>query len=55
MNELPMEQWTPEEVAAHVRYMRDFANRLQGTGEFVEHQALSPLVAPLTAVCESTN
>jgi hypothetical protein len=38
----PMDQWAPEEVDAHVQWMRDFATRLQETGEFVEHQAISP-------------
>ena len=38
----PMESWTPEEVDAHIRYMRDFADRLVGTGEFVSEQALTP-------------
>jgi hypothetical protein len=38
----PMDQWTPEEVSAHVQYMSDFAARLEGTGEFVDAQALSP-------------
>ncbi len=37
-----MDQWTPEEVAAHIQYMHDFAARLEGTGEFVDGQALSP-------------
>ncbi|GAA0372896.1 YciI family protein [Microbispora corallina] len=37
-----MDQWTPEEVDAHVQYMRDFAARLEQTGEFVDEQALSP-------------
>jgi hypothetical protein len=40
-NDVPMEQWTPEEISAHMRYMRDFAARLEGTGEFVDAQALS--------------
>jgi hypothetical protein len=39
---VPMDQWTPEEVSAHVQYMRDFAARLEGTGEYVDSQALSP-------------
>jgi hypothetical protein len=39
---VPMDQWTPEEVSAHVQYMRDFASRLEGTGEYVDSQALSP-------------
>src|SRR3954465_223607 len=42
VNDVPMDQWTPEEVSAHVQYMRDFAARLEGTGEFVDTQALSP-------------
>jgi hypothetical protein len=39
---VPMDQWTPGEVDAHVQFMRDFAARLEGTGEFVDAQALSP-------------
>jgi hypothetical protein len=42
VNDVPMDQWTPEEVAAHMKYMQDFASRLEGTGEFVDGQALSP-------------
>ena len=38
----PMDQWTPEEVDAHVQYMRDFETRLRETGEFVDVQALAP-------------
>ena len=38
----PMDQWTPDEVDAHVRFMRDFAARLEETGEFVDTQALAP-------------
>jgi hypothetical protein len=41
-NDVPMDQWTPEEVDAHVQFMRDWAARLEETGEFVETQALSP-------------
>ncbi|GAA2757959.1 YciI family protein [Actinopolymorpha rutila] len=37
-----MDQWTPEEVDAHVQYMRDFGDRLQETGELVDVQALTP-------------
>src|ERR1700751_2703381 len=36
------DQWTPEEVDAHVQYMQDFAARLEETGEFVDSQALTP-------------
>ncbi|MFG1694400.1 YciI family protein [Nonomuraea sp. NPDC049309] len=42
VNDAPMDQWTPEEVSAHIRYMRDFAKRLEETGEFVDAQALAP-------------
>jgi hypothetical protein len=35
VNDVPMDQWTPEELSAHVQYMQDFAARLEGTGEFV--------------------
>jgi hypothetical protein len=38
----PMDQWTPEEVDAHMQYMRDFGARLEETGEFVDAQALAP-------------
>ncbi|MGY6501784.1 MAG: YciI family protein [Acidimicrobiales bacterium] len=42
VNPTPMEQWTPQEVEAHIGFMRDFADRLEGTGEFVDGQALAP-------------
>ncbi len=42
INDVPMEQWTPEEISAHVQYMNDFAARLEKTGEFVGGQALAP-------------
>ena len=38
----PMDRWTPEEVDAHIGFMRDFAARLERTGEYVDGQALSP-------------
>ncbi|MBJ7337015.1 YciI family protein [Mycolicibacterium sp.] len=37
----PMDQWTPDEIEAHVQYMRDFAATLEKNGEFVGEQALS--------------
>jgi hypothetical protein len=40
--DVPMDQWTEGEIDAHVQYMRDFAARLEATGEFVDGQALSP-------------
>lgn len=39
---VPMNQWTPDEVSAHLKYMDDFAQRLEGTDEFVDGQALAP-------------
>lgn len=39
---VPMDRWTPKEVDAHVQFMNDFAARLEGTGEFVDGQALAP-------------
>ena len=38
----PMDQWTPDEVDAHMQFMRDFAARLEEAGEFVDGQALTP-------------
>ena len=38
----PMDKWTPAEVDAHMQFMRDFAARLEETGEFVDAQALAP-------------
>jgi hypothetical protein len=42
VNDVPMDQWAPDEVEAHMQFMRDWAARLEGTGEFVDGQALSP-------------
>ena len=42
VNDVPMDRWTPDEVDAHLRYMDEFAQRLVGTGEFVDGQALAP-------------
>lgn len=42
VNDIPMDQWEPDEVTAHVQYMRDFADRLKESGEYVTEQALSP-------------
>jgi hypothetical protein len=41
-NNVPMDKWSPDEVDAHIQFMRDFAARLEGSGEFVDAQALSP-------------
>ncbi len=42
VNDVPMDQWKPDEVEAHIQYMNDFATRLEGSGEFIDGQALSP-------------
>src|SRR3954447_18219686 len=41
VNDVRMDQWTPEEISAHVQYMNDFAAKLEQTGEVVDAQALS--------------
>ncbi|MEC3956224.1 YciI family protein [Nocardia sp. CDC153] len=48
-NDIPMDQWTPDEVSAHIKYMQDFANRLVDTGEFVDELALTPQGSFVTA------
>ncbi|MET9627446.1 YciI family protein [Lentzea sp. NPDC006480] len=40
VNNVPMDQWTPDEISAHIQYMNDFADKLKDTGEFVDGQAL---------------
>ncbi|TYL46425.1 hypothetical protein FXB39_13620 [Nocardioides sp. BGMRC 2183] len=40
--DVPMDQWTPAEVDAHIGFMRDLADELRESGEFVDAQALSP-------------
>jgi hypothetical protein len=42
VNNVAMDQWTPDEISAHMQYMSDWADRLVGTGEFVDGQALQP-------------
>ena len=42
VNDAPMDHWTPDEIEAHIKYMNDFAARLEGTGEYVNSQALAP-------------
>jgi len=41
-NNVSMDQWTPDEISDHIQFMRDFADRLEATGELVDEQALSP-------------
>ena len=42
VNDIAMDRWTPAEVAAHIGFMQEFADRLEKSGEFVDAQALSP-------------
>ncbi|UFU06935.1 YciI family protein [Ruania halotolerans] len=39
---IPMEQWAPEEIDAHIAFMDHVADTLRERGEFVDAQALSP-------------
>lgn len=39
---VPMDQWTPEEFDAHVKFMGEYAARLEASGEFVSAEGLSP-------------
>lgn len=41
-NDVPMDRWTPDEVTAHIQFMRDLADRLEANGELVDAQALAP-------------
>ena len=41
LNDVPSDQWTPDEWAVLIQYMRDFADRLRATGEFVSADALA--------------
>lgn len=42
VNDVPMSEWAPEEIDAHVAYMNTFAEKLEKSGEFVDSQPLSP-------------
>ncbi|HMQ25686.1 MAG TPA: hypothetical protein PKA98_06840 [Acidimicrobiales bacterium] len=41
VNDVPMDQWRPEEVDAHIRFMQDFGARLEATGELVGAEAVA--------------
>ena len=41
VNAVPMDQWRPEEVDAHIRFMQDFGARLEATGELVGAEAVA--------------
>src|SRR2546430_9448116 len=47
VNDVPMDQWTPEELSAHVQYMQDFAARLRSEEHTSELQSQSNLVCRL--------
>jgi len=40
--DIPMDQWSPEEVTDHIAFMQRVADELRERGEFVDAQALSP-------------
>jgi hypothetical protein len=40
--DVPMDQWSPEDIEAHMAFMRRWAEELTATGEFVDGQALAP-------------
>jgi hypothetical protein len=42
VNDVPMDRWAPAEIDAHMTFMRDFAARLEESGEYVDGQALAP-------------
>ena len=41
VNNIAMDKWTPQEISDHVKFMQDFAAKLESTGEFVDAQGLS--------------
>ena len=42
VHNVPMDRWSPEEITAHIQFMRDWSAKLQETGEFVSADALAP-------------
>ncbi len=38
----PMDQWAPEDVEAHMAFLRHVTELLKENGEYVEHQGLTP-------------
>ncbi|HKC29024.1 MAG TPA: YciI family protein, partial [Jatrophihabitans sp.] len=41
-NCVPMDQWTAEEISAHIAFQYEVARMLRERGEFVDAQGLSP-------------
>src|SRR5262249_2786950 len=42
VNDVPMDQWKPDEGEAHIGFMNDVAAKLESNGEFIDGRALSP-------------
>ena len=40
--DVPMDQWAPEEINAHIAFMQDWAAEMAERGEYVDGQALEP-------------
>ena len=40
--EIPMDQWTPQELTDHLAFLEHVADTLRERGEFVDSQPLSP-------------
>ena len=40
--DVPMDQWTPQEIEDHIAFMGTMIEDLQARGEYVDAQALSP-------------
>ena len=38
----PMDEWAPEDVEAHMTFLRNVRDALQESGEYVDGQALTP-------------
>nr|WP_233150071.1 hypothetical protein [Kineosporia sp. A_224] len=38
----PMDQWAPEDVEAHMAFLRHVGEMLEANGEYVDAQALTP-------------
>src|SRR5512141_2187720 len=41
-NDFPMDEWTPDEITAHMAFQNEVARMLEENGEYVDAQALSP-------------
>ncbi|GAF49389.1 hypothetical protein C8E05_7035 [Rhodococcus wratislaviensis] len=53
VNDVPMDQWTPEEISAHVQYMNDFAARLEPASD--RRKAKTSASLPPRSTRSSTN